>query len=230
MAKDQPAKEHEGNASALDYVLPKQLFAERKIGNYNSIASGGSKQEINEGPIKKVDIPQSWQRSSDYNDAVGSVTKFSPGIGDSSINSVEHSRPIDKKCMQTFSDLIDHNPNLTKPIDLTPDQIRSLTEALGPNTLGDNQYTNKNPYPGANSPNFNMTRAQLKTINGHTVMEVEGSFMEADGKPTQFYSGILSPDRSKGTVNEFFLAAPDRDEMKQQENTFRRALRSIEWR
>lgn len=231
MSKDQPLKQHESAGAAGDSsIVDTTLYESVGIKGMKTMTSGGVKQQIAEGPIKALDIPTGWNRTTEFTDPVGSVIKFSPGLGKSSLNSLEHQQPISQKAQEAFSKLLEDNANLAKPKMLTPDQIRSISEVLGDRHMGDNQYTNKAPYPSPNSPLFKLTNAQLKSVNGHTVLEVEGSFMDQNGKPTEFYQGILSPSKNSGKINEFFLAAPDRDELIQHDHAYRKAVRSIEWR
>lgn len=197
---------------------------------YKLIASG-NKQVLADGPIKNLDIPPTWNRTAKYDDGVGDIVTFKPATGAASLTSLEHNRPISDKTAQEFKKILEDNAHITSPKMLTPGQVRSLSEVLGTNGMGDNQYTNSAKYPDANAPLFKLTNAQITNLNGRSVLEVEGSFMDQKGNPTEMYKGILSPSGKDGNkVNEFFLAAPNREELVQQDATYRRALKSIEWR
>lgn len=230
MASDQPPKNIDFPVQfAEQKIVHEKLFAEFERQGRKTMVASSHKQELADGPIKSVDIPTSWSRSSRYEDAVGSIVNFKPAAGKASLTSLEHNRPISEQAKQDFKKLLEENTATTKM--LTPGQVRSLSEVLGERHMGDNQYTNPAKYPAADAPLFKLTNAQVMKVNGRNVLEVEGSFMDQNGQPTELYRGVFSPSGKDGNkVNEFFLAAPSREELVQQDSAYRKAIKSIEWR
>lgn len=189
-----------------------------------------TKQDLPSGPIKSIDIPNSWTRTDHYDGGVGATVTFKAPGEKASINSLERTRPISDHAAEEFKKLLDANDNLTSPKMLLPAQLRSLTEVLGSGQMGDNQYTNPEKYPSPNAPLFKLTNAQFLNVNGKTVVEVEGSYMDEKGRPTEFYRGIFAPSGKDGDrVNELFLAAPSQQDLLSQESNYRKALKSLKW-
>lgn len=235
---EQPPKLTDNSPVAQQIIAHDRFYSEKASGFKAESRRSGEKrmtassnmQEIVEGPIKNVDIPPTWSKNTRYDDGVGTTTSFKSAGSAASINSVERNRPISQKCADEFKQLLDDNTNLSSPKMLTPSQIRSLSEVLG-HAMGDNQYTNTNQYPSTAAPYFKLNNAQLNSVNGRTVLEVDGSFMSDQGKPTEIYKGILTPTGTNGDkINEFFIAAPSSADFLLQESTYRKAVKSIEWR
>ncbi|MBZ0185619.1 MAG: hypothetical protein K8F91_05150 [Candidatus Obscuribacterales bacterium] len=230
MTSDQPPQQYEIVPPSNDREVAHQHFFREFVAQM-APKTNTEKQDLADGPIKSLDIPSLWNRSDSYESGVGSIVTFKPGVGDASITSMEHNSPISDRAAQDFKRLLADNIGNTKPKVLTLAEIRSLTEVLGSTTMGDNQYTNSNGYPSPNAPMFKLNNVHILNINGKAVLEVEGSYMDQDGKPSELYKGILSPSGKDGKhINELFLAAPNRQEMVQQEGNYLKAKRSISWR
>jgi len=104
---------------------------------------------------------------------------------------------------------------------LLPSEIRKLQEVFG-SRIGQNQFS-------AQVFLFQLTHAGISVLNGKTIIDVRGFYVDPYRKPRIEYQGVLINADGLGSIQEISLVgAPDR--FYGQIKTFRKMLDSIQWR
>lgn len=196
-----------------------------------SQTGGQGRHEVNVSGIKSVDVPNSWTQTTDsYLGGRGLVSTFSPGGNSDMVLSV-----LDKgtrlnadqsKNLDSVLSLADSNG---RPKVLLPSQIRSVTDALGKTTVGDNQYVNTAKPPDPAAPVFKIMAAQVITVDGRPVIEVEGQFLDENGQRLKDYIGIYGKGED-GKINQMFMQTSSKDEYLKGRKIYKDALQSLDWK
>ena len=198
------------------------------------------------GAIAKMDVPNSWAYTNDSSD--GHMVSFRPVSNkDVQFSSYEHGWHLSQRASEAFQKLLSEPMTVPKLLysDSSPSAnsdaanlFQSLAQALGSATVGDNQLTNSYKAPDPRSPIFHLDSARLETVNGKTVLAVDGWFAKKDTNGVQIgaasnpekrrYSGIFFANKDK--VQELFLSSDDNAAFVSNKAIFRSAIKSIEWK
>ncbi len=192
---------------------------------------GQTRHEVDVAGVKSVEVPSNWSQTTEsYLGGRGLISTFSPGGNTDVVLSV-----LDKgsrlnqdqtNALDAVLNLADHNG---RPRVLLPSQIKSITEALGTTTVGDNQYTNTAKPPDPTSPVFKIMSAQVITVDGKPVVEVDGQFVNENGQRVRDYIGIFGKGDG-GHVNQMFLQSSSKDEYIKGRKVYKDALQSLDWK
>ncbi|MBE7446598.1 MAG: hypothetical protein HS132_15740 [Planctomycetia bacterium] len=200
--------------------------------------------------FKKFAAPATWMRGTE-NSNIGQRTKitFQPSMqSDLEISAYYRGLPIGEKSGQAFHDLIAANSNLNAPRVLFAEKLdpvgttlapsaaeaellKSLTDVMGISTTGDNQITNPHKPPHPYAPAFHVESVQLRPVNGTSVLEVEGAFVDDQGKPRNYYKGVfLDFDRTTGRhIHQVFLQGSDKTAFTQNNVSYEASVNSLVW-
>lgn len=205
-------------------------FADAFDGGKNQMSAAAKKQDIENFIGKKISLPDSWSRSERHLGGHAALTSFSSPNDDATFSLYDRGNKLDDRSASYFKKLLDDNKSIDKPVVLMPTQIRELANVMGTSNAGDNQYTNTHRAPDPKAPAFHLSGAKLISLNGHTVLEVDGNYLDADGKPTNQYKGIfVNANQDASTVKEFFLQTQTVGTMAKHAKDYRETLNSIEW-
>lgn len=212
------------------YLVAEKVLTEQAQGK--QVTKPDRKESFDDGPFKDIDVPNSWLRAEGHPFGRSTVHGFNAPDGKTSLNVYDRGVTTDDASAKAFSKLLTDNPNLSRPKVLMPNQIRALEDVLGRGKLGDNQYTNTTPYPDSQAPLFKLSSAQLVTVQGKTVLEVEGNYMDEKGQRTSHYKGLLVPEQTPNGVKiwELYMEAKEKDITPADHSNYRRAVNSIHWK
>lgn len=211
-------------AGAMEYF--RLMYAAQRDGS----TSGG----IDRGPIVDIDVPQGWRRREASFGSLGlsSSETFSPPGDNSTTLGIYHSgMRAGAEAARAFLSILKNKPADDGTQELTPDEIKSLSEIMGRYQAGDNQYTNSGRY---RAPAFELTKAYTMQVNGRTVLAVEGNFKgtgdDAGTASMRQYKGIFADSDGTGTRIEqvFMSTAPGK--MREHARAFNETLSSIKWK
>lgn len=199
--------------------------AEKKVTNQTEKA-----EIVDFGSIKRMVAPRGWRYVKQ--ESRGGIPdrkfeSFKPEQDlDVEISAFYSGRPSDRKGADLLSRLLGGEV----PYTLTPEEIKTLTMALGFTTLGDNQYSNSSPKGDRNYPVFNLTKAEVVKLNGRTVLQVTGNFQNDQATPVSEHDGYLFQARNDATiVEQIFFGAPTRGKYMKYHPEFQQVLKSVEW-
>jgi len=184
------------------------------------------------GPFQSVQVPNGWHQTVQRIDNTGQMIKMSAAGDDKGgfLGICDRGRSVGEASATAFSDLISKNQDIKAVKVLLPSQIRDLEQVMGYTSVGDNQFTNSNKYPSPRAPVFSLTSAQLINVNRHTVLEVQGNFVDANKTPVNYFRGIFIQDsKDPQKIQEFFAQAPNSSEFTKTESVYRDALKTITW-
>lgn len=183
--------------------------------------------ELNQGPLKSLEVPASWRREDSY--ARGPRIRFTPVDGaDLSFVVLSENRCMSAASMKAYAELLEGKTAEQLNVKLSARQIRSIREILGSTTVGDNQYSNQNPVSDPRGPAFNLSSAQFIELNGKLVLEVKGCFVGKMGKPLNFTRAIFVLC-SDGRVLKLFLQTPSQDHFIIGSRVFSEISASLSW-
>ena len=188
--------------------------------------SGNESVSINqEGSIYSANLPGDWN-STRENLAIRTLTRLHPKDDESvSISMIQPGRPITAAAAEAFHSLL-NQPAHT----LSPDEVKSVEKVMNTLNAGDNQYTNSAQPGDRYAPNFRLSGSRTGEINGKPVLEVEGSFVNQMGNPTDVFKGIFIDRDGTGTsIQGVALDAPDSQRYSQYSTAFENMLQSIKW-
>jgi hypothetical protein len=178
-------------------------------------------------------VPNTWSREEDHPFGRATAYGFNSPDGKTSLNVYDRGAVMDDASTKSFATLLADNSNLARPKVLTPSQIRDLANVFGRGKLGDNQYTNSTQYPDPRAPMFHISSAQLVTVNGKTVLEVDGHFMDQNGGKSAHYKGLLVPEQTPNGTKmwEVYLETRgEKDITPADHANYRKAVESVHWR
>lgn len=236
-------------------VFAEVLLAEvRGTQDKTKIAMQNPTREINTNEVfGKVSVPSSWLPESDTSHSGGGYRySFNYPNQDVEIAVSGRNAPLADRDGKFFHQLLNDNANL-KNSKLLYDKswendprfkddpakqqalrglVRDLTNVLGPNHLGDNQFVNTAAPTDKNAPAFHINRLELKNVNGHTVLAADGYFVNnKTGKPSSYFSGIYAEKRTDGgsIVNQITLQSGEEIAHQANRLTYEKTLKSVTW-
>ena len=187
---------------------------------------------LEHGPCKSLLAPDSWLRVDEHRDGASWLSKFVPpnDTDNTLLGIFDRGIPINDASMLSFNKLLHEAHSTTSERKLQSDEIKSLAQVMGVTSVGDNQFTNTNKYPDPRSPVFFLEQACFIKIQGRTVLEVKGKFLNQKGTVINFFRGIFIPSQIvPNKVQEVFLQTNSESEFKKSEEIYRNALESIAW-
>ncbi len=238
---------HAEEKAPADVVVLAQAFK----GGAIAVGSNPQMKEFNDVlDFKKFTAPSTWMRGTD-NSNIGHRTKtsFQPSTqSDLELSAYYRGLPIGDSSGRAFHDLIAGNSNLSVPKVLFQEKfsaagsplppsaqetelLKSLADVMGISSSGDNQVTNPHKPPHAYSPTFHVDRVQLRPVNGTPVLEVEGAFVNEQGKPSTYYKGVfIDIDRSTGRqIHQVFMQSSDKTAFTQNKPIYEASVNSLVW-
>lgn len=208
-----------------------------------------AKQRLqNLGVVKALEVSLSWRRRDRCSPIGRAVVLSRSSTPKTEITLLERRVPLDQHSARIFCDIV-HSSSRMMPLVLyraggaSPANlgtIKALSSAFGANQVGDNQVSAPQVRADSRRPAFHLDSAGVETINGKTVIAVEGWFsqlderaeikMDWDGPAKRFYSGIFfSADANAQRVSEIYVIADNKTEFVSGKAAFRTMLRSIQW-
>lgn len=189
------------------------------------------REEVNVAGIKSIDVPNSWSQSTEgYLGGRGLISTFSPGGNSDMVLSVlDKGTRLNQAQQSNLDSVLSLADPAGRPRVLLPAQIRSVTDALGKTTVGDNQYVNTAKPPDPAAPVFRISSAQVITVDGKPVIEVEGQFMDENGQRLKDYIGIYGKG-DDGKINQMFLQTSSKDEYLKGRKIYKDALQTLDWK
>lgn len=230
---NEQAPDGKNEQPAIYRVAEKVLSEQVKDSTHTTKQMSDKKESIDTGPIKEIEVPSSWVATNDHPYGRATAYGFNSPDGKTSLNVYDRGGTMDDASTKAFNKLLADNSNLARPKVLIPSQIRDLENVLGRGKLGDNQYTNSTPYPDPRAPVFHISSAQLVSVKGKTVLEVDGHYMNEDGGKTAHYRGILVPEQTSGGTKLWQLymeTRGDKDITPADHANYRKAVESVNWR
>jgi len=167
----------------------------------------------NEGPIKVLRLPAGWQQTNAFSGDGGKWTLKSFNLGTS--DEVElriYCRGND----QTMVNLLTFDHVLAQPFDaefrrVSGEEVSLLQEIMGP-LIGNNQYTNHNPFQSRCSPDCHLASVVVEIAGGRPVLTVDGIFIEKNGKAgLRFRDTFVRQGEQSHLIFEILLQAPLRE-------------------
>jgi len=167
----------------------------------------------NEGPIKLLRLPPGWRETNAFSGDDGKWTLKSFNIvmcGDVEL------RMYCRGNEQSTVNLLTLEHVLTQPIDgefrrVSGEEIALLQEIMGP-LIGNNQYTNHNPFQSRCSPDCHLASVVVETPGGRPVLTVDGIFIEKNGKAgLRFRDTFVRQAVQNHLIFEILLQAPLRE-------------------
>lgn len=180
------------------------------------------------GPIKSMQLPEGWSLSDTVTGGIGQrlQEKYSPGDGsDTTLSVYYRGLPLNDQGADAFKQILASKPADSRSEVLTPREIRLLKDVMGPLTIGNNQYTNDG---STAPPNFHVGVAATTKINGKTVLEVDGNFVDSNGNPVNHYRGIFADANGDGKVVEQVMLEGT-DQFSKHLKSYKEAIHSIQW-
>ena len=209
------------------------------------LASPTIKME-NFGDIKSINRP--WDADPNTgNSQSGRAFSFVPPSASSKtrISFIEHGDPMARNDEPALHKLLSSKSTASGSVlfDATdaaafPQAKRtfvSISSILGGLNVGDNQLTSGK----GRAPAFHLQSARLQSINGKTVLAVNGTFAQLDDKGNikkdshgplkRFYSGIFADGSGNNSPIELYLQSDDKKSFDSSKDEFHSLLQSIEW-
>jgi hypothetical protein len=180
---------------------------------------------FDKGPVQSLAVPAVLVRQEESYLSRGTVTEFKTKDGTNLTVAVfDVGRPLSQASRERFTQLLSG-----QPIALAHSQISELSEVLGRTTLGDNQLVNKAIAPDPSAPAFNLESAVINKLNERSVLEVAGSFVDRNGKPSSFYRGVFVPADNNG-VEQIYMQTSTKEQLDDNIQLYRDIIESIRWR
>jgi hypothetical protein len=167
----------------------------------------------NEGPIKRLHLPPGWRETNAFCGDDGKWTLKSFSIG--ACDDVEL-RMYCRGNEHTTVNLLTFETVLAQPFDgefrrVAGEEIALLQEIMGP-LIGNNQYTNHNPFQSRCSPDCHLASVVVEAPSGQTVLTVDGIFIEKNGKAgLRFRDTFVRQAVHNHMIFEILLQAPLRE-------------------
>lgn len=244
IAQANPA--NETPAAFIDDVLRGRY----SIGERGGATNGATETMQNLGAIKSIDLPAGLIKSNQSEPFRGNMIKFYAARDSSTeFGFLQHTgRQVNQQSADTFHRLLKDNTNLAAPLVLyneasgpptqqTRELMSRLSTVLGATTLGDNQLT----ATGSRTPAFHLESMRLETINGKTVLAIDGWYRqkdqmgnwktEPDGSPSKRrYTGIfIDGDGAGKAAHELYLLSDTEGQFNTYNQKYKKSLQSIKW-
>ena len=177
-----------------------------------------------------VTMPANWTRN-DYQDGSRRLTiSFKSPDNTTEMTLFNRGVPLSAAGSQAYNDALQKAESGKLPQVLQPSTIKTLAEVMGRSTVGDNQYVNAIKPPDPQAPAFHMLSAQFVSINGKTVLEVQGNFVTDSGAKGKEYKGIFVPGGTNGnTVQEMFVQSDNLANFTNHQRDYKNTINSIRW-
>ena len=157
------------------------------------------------------------------------ISTFSPGgKSDLVLSVLDKGTKLNAAQANNFDEVLALADPNGRPKLLLPSQIKSISDALGKTAVGDNQYANAAKPPAPSAPVFKIQSTQVITVAGKPVVEVEGQFVDQNGKGIKEFVGIFGKG-DDGKVNQMFMQTSSKDEFIKGRKVYKHALESLEW-
>lgn len=196
----------------------------------SQLGAESSKHDIGIAGIRSMDLPDSWSQTREVYQTRGDRMTFTPaGQGDLALTVINKGRSLNDTQLANFDAVLATADQSGRPKVLLPSQIRSITDALDKTTVGDNQYVNSARPPDPTSPVFKVTSAQVITVDGRPVVEIEGQFLDENGQRIKDYIGMFGKIEGN-KVGQVFVQSSSKDEFIRGRKVYKDALSSLDWR
>jgi hypothetical protein len=182
---------------------------------------------FSKGPCKSFLVPESGRRSDENRDSGSWLTKvtLSPQTPNTFLGVFDRGATVGEAAADAFSKLLKQHKNA-----LAAEDIKALTQVLGTSGVGNNQHVNSTPHPSYRAPVFLLDNAQVVTVNGRTVLEVQGKFVDEKANLLNFFLGIfIASEITPRKIQEIFLQAANEKEFLACQDVYTDCLQSIEW-
>lgn len=154
-----------------------------------------------------------------------------PDNSDVTLNFYDRGHELSREADKSFQEILSRKGGSGKAQPLLPSEVEALSEVFGVNSVGDNQFSNKNKTGGAAGPVFNIDMAYGMEVRGHRSIFVEGRFLDGNGVPEREFIGayIEGSNGAASRVQEVYLEGSFSERAKPQgflshRSTFRRTL------
>lgn len=184
----------------------------------------------NEGDLQSMTLPSGWQAEPRKTTGRGPdevLGFYAPGDTETRIASFIRGDELSQASQDALSATLKAKPADKGPEALSPDEIRSLTEVFDRRNLGNNQHNNDGKT--AVGPVFHITGANTVQIQGRTVVEVQGHYLDRQGNPVNQYHGILFQSSDRARVQQIYMVT-NLDQYATRRREFRDTLNSIQWK
>jgi hypothetical protein len=220
----------------IDFPLPPSSVRQNEPIDANEEAK---KPQFSKSLIKSISLPSGWnlarKQSSKNRQSQLEIYRL-PTDPWFQIDLCYRGEPASQASSTAFACLLDSKPADCRCEVLMPKEIRELAEVMGSDTVGNNQFTNKQAAGSKCAPIFHLRSAQTMKLNGKTVLSVQGDFVEPqdpERKPVNAYEGIfidggIDPDTGARKIQEVFMHGPASRLMLYRKQ-FVDTLKSIEW-
>jgi hypothetical protein len=186
-----------------------------------SVAESFKKQAIGFGALGSISVPTSWVKSDAKAVLPATRIQFGPPQSKFGIFVFDPASPIYSAAARNW---FVTNAKITAPTDLPSDQIKILSDEMG--NAGDNQYSKRN-----DEPLFHISSAQAISVNGKTVVKIDGAFVDETGKPRMYMVGIFTPSETpQQRMLSMYTQSTDENEFKALRAVFDETMKSIVWR
>lgn len=171
-------------------------------------------QHWQEQPVEATDIPYRWQRA------------FTPpGLKEVEISLFFRGRKLDATAAAAFKKVLRQPSHPLKE-----QEFLDLSRVML--NMGDNQYIDPD-LRGSQPPNCVIQMAETGSINGKSVLVVQGTFQDSKGKPVNECCNVFIDGEGSGQyVFEIYLVVPAQlgpSIFQQQLGLFRGSIATIEW-
>jgi hypothetical protein len=221
--------DHNGHAQHERVATP-NIKHERRFDKRSGImvANQKARPEIIEfGSLKKVVGPATWKKAVEEPGMSARKAEYfhPPEDAEVSINVFTRGIAIPDDEAQAFANLL-AGPEKAA----IADEIKSIQVALGLSTVGDNQHTNSGQKGTRNYPVFNLTGANVVSLNGRKVLKVTGNFQNENGVPgTEFVGYFFASKADRQVIEELYYQAPTKGKFLRFANDFENSLKTVEW-
>ncbi len=157
----------------------------------------------NFGTIESVNLPENWRGFDRGYVELGSrvfLQLNSPVNPAISLKLAVRTRQISLRSASAFDQLIRRKTGWRRAEILLPCEIRSMLEVFS--NVGLNQFVMPDQYA------FRISHAAAVMVNGRTLLEVHGEFVNRDVKAISHYRGCFWDIDGLGTIQEAFVEGP----------------------
>lgn len=187
------------------------------------LAANKQRLIFNFGSIESVLLPQDWRGYERGYIEMGpriflQLTAPSQPI---TLKLAMRTRSISKESRISFADLLTRKSARTRAEILLPGEIRGIREVLS--NVGLNQFITPGGYA------FHLSHAATIMVNGRTILEVHGAYVNRDNRVLSCYRGCFWDSDGLGNIQELFIEAPP-EEFPATKQTLKDILNSISWK
>lgn len=154
-----------------------------------------------------------------------------PDNSDVTMNFYDRGHELGSAASKNFQEILGRKGGSEKAQPLISSEVEALSEVFGVNSVGDNQFSNKNRVGGAGGPVFHLDMAYGMEVQGRRSIFVEGRFLNENGVPEREFVGayIEGSNGASSRVQEVYLEGSFTERAKPQgflshRSTFKRTL------